>query len=140
MFLSAMSLPRTSKDLNSCPSSFLPSFLPSALRQTLDKNQNLEKQINPFHIQITLQTIPYKKYLPKSSPQKVLQKKSSQIFSLKKILPKLFSQNEPPKKFLPINSSKNVPPKKSPKNPKKFLSISQKIPEILKISNSLDRT
>ena len=94
------------------------------MRQNLDKNQNLEKQINPFHIQITLQTIPYKKYLPKSSPQKVLQKKSSQIFSLKKILPKLFSQNEPPKKFLPINSSKNVPPKKSskkiPKKSKKF--------------------
>ena len=26
----------------------------SALRQNLDKNQNLDKQINPFHIQITL--------------------------------------------------------------------------------------
>ena len=29
-------------------------FLPSPLRQNLDKNQNLDKQINPFHIQITL--------------------------------------------------------------------------------------
>jgi hypothetical protein len=30
-----------------------PSFLPSPLTQNLDKNQNLAKQINPFHIQIT---------------------------------------------------------------------------------------
>jgi hypothetical protein len=29
-------------------------FLPSPLRQNLDKKQNLYKQINPFHIQITL--------------------------------------------------------------------------------------
>ena len=38
---------RTSKDLN-----FV--LLPCALRQNLDKNQNLDKQINSFHIQITL--------------------------------------------------------------------------------------
>ena len=37
---------RTSKDLN------LSSFLPR-LRQNHDKNQNLDKQINSFHIQIT---------------------------------------------------------------------------------------
>ena len=47
IFLSGMSLRRTSKDLNSCP---LP--LPSPLRQNLDKNQNLDEQINSFHIQI----------------------------------------------------------------------------------------
>ena len=42
-FLSAMSLPRTSKDLNSCPSSALP--------------QNLDKNINSFNIQITYLTL-----------------------------------------------------------------------------------
>ena len=49
---------RTSKDLN-----FV--LLPSPLRQNLDKNQNLEKQINSFHIQITFQRIPKK--FPKNS-------------------------------------------------------------------------
>ena len=39
LFLSAMSLPCTSKDLNYCPSSALP--------------QNLDKNINSFNIQIT---------------------------------------------------------------------------------------
>ena len=39
---------RTFKDLN------LSSFLPSPFRQNLEKNQNLDKQINSFHIQITL--------------------------------------------------------------------------------------
>ena len=43
--LSAMSLPRTSKDLNSCP---LPSFLPSPLRQNLDKNQILTNKSIPM--------------------------------------------------------------------------------------------
>ena len=42
-FLSAMSLRRTSKDLNSCP----PPPPPSSFRQ------NLDKSINPFQIQIT---------------------------------------------------------------------------------------
>jgi hypothetical protein len=56
-FLSAMSLPRTSKDLNSCPS-FL--ALP----------QNLNKNINSFHV-------PYSNKLAKFLP-KIPQRKSSQ--------------------------------------------------------------
>ena len=47
--------------------------------------------------------------------------------SFKKILPKIY-----PKKYLSDNSSKKVP-KNAPKNPKEI----QKIPKILKISNSL---
>ena len=76
-FLSAMSLPRTSKDLNSCP---LPSFLPSPLRN------NLDKSINPFQIQITQLT------LSKNSSQKNLPTKSSKESSkktLQKILKKI---------------------------------------------------
>ena len=43
---------RTSKDLNFL--SYLPSsFLPSPLRQNLDKSQNFDNQINQFPIQIT---------------------------------------------------------------------------------------
>ena len=35
------------------PPSFLPSFLPCAFRQNLDKNQNLDIQINSFLIKIS---------------------------------------------------------------------------------------
>ena len=121
LFLSAMSLRRTSKDLNSCPSS----FLPSPLRQNLDKNQNLDKQVN---------SNVNKEFLPKNSSQKIPPKKNPP----KKILPKnSFQKNSykenPPKKILKKN------PKNSPKNPEKIQTISQKIPK-LKISNSLNRT
>jgi len=85
-FLSAIGLPRTSKDLNSCPS-----FL--ALPQNLDKN------INSFHIQISCyEVIPPKEFLPKNPPKKI---------PLKKIQEKS---------------------KKSRKNPKHFQTISQKVP------------
>ena len=94
--------------------------------------QNLYKQINPFHIQITNNV--NKEFLPKSSsqvipppkkvpPKKFLPKKSSKKISLKKS-----SQKNPPK-----ISPKNF--KKVPKNsPQKIQS--QKIPKILKISHS----
>ena len=85
----------------------------SALRQNLDKNQNLDKQINPFHIQI------------------MLTKNVSQKVPLKKILP----QNIPPKKFLPKKSSLKFSQKIiTPKFQKKFQPTSQKISKILKIS------
>ena len=95
-----MSLPRTSKDLNSCPSFFF--FL--ALPQNLDKNQNLDKEINSNL---------NKEFLPKNSsqkipPEKILLKKSSQ-----KILKKISKQKK---------SKKNL------KNPNNFQTISQKIP------------
>ena len=66
-----MSLRCTSKDLNSCH--------PSLLRQNLDKNQNLYKQINSFHIPkeipVNSQKIPPK--IPKTfqkNPQKIQKK------------------------------------------------------------------
>jgi hypothetical protein len=49
---------RTSKDLNSRP---------SPLRQNLNKNQKLDKQINSFHIQITFQRFPQR--IPKEFPK-----------------------------------------------------------------------
>ena len=115
-FLSAMSLRRTSKDLN-----FLSFLLLPLLRQNLDKNHNLNKQIN---------SNVNKEFRPKNSSQK----------SSQKIFPKKFSQKIPPKKFC-----QKIPPKKSsgkiPKTfQKKFRTISQKFPKILKISNSLHRT
>jgi hypothetical protein len=94
----------------------LSSFLPCAFRQNLDKDQNLDKQINSFYIEIK-QRIPPIKILPKKSFRKI---------------PKKFQ-----KKFQKI-------PKKSKQFPKNFQTISQKtsqkIPKILKISNSLHRT
>ena len=61
---------RTSKDLNSCPSFFL------ALPQNLDKNQNLDKQINSFHMQ-TLFFFEKCKQFPKNPKEnlKEIQKK-----------------------------------------------------------------
>jgi len=52
--------------------------------------QNLDKQINSFHIQITFTRIPPKKFHPKK-----------------------FSLRNPPKKFLPKKSSQKILPKKS---------------------------
>jgi len=68
------------------------------LRQNLDKNQNLEKQINSFHIP---------KEFPKKSPK------------IPKEFPKIFPKNSQkiPKKFS-IKSQKI--PKKSQKFPKFF--------------------
>ena len=71
-------------------------FFLLALRQNLDKNQNLDKQI----------------LLPNKSSQKFHTKNSSPKQSFQKI-------------------------SKIPKKSKKFKTISQKIPKILKISNSL---
>ena len=90
-----MSLPRTFKDLNSCP---LPSFLPSPLRN------NLDKSINPFQIQITQLT------LSKNSSQKNLPKKSSQESSkktLQKILQKNKKESRKKSKKFPKNFSKS---------------------------------
>ena len=71
-----MSLCRTSKDLNSCPSS----SSSSPLRQNLDKNQNLDKQVNSnvnkeFLPKNSYQRIPPKKILPKNPPKKFLPRK-----------------------------------------------------------------
>ena len=85
-----MSLPRTSKDLNSCP---LPSFLPSPLRN------NLDTSINPFQIQITQLT------LSKNSSQKNLPKKSSQESS-KKTLQKILKKNKKKSRKNPKNFQK----------------------------------
>ena len=82
-------------------------FFPSLFRQ------NLDKQINSFHIQNTLADFNNVK---------------------KEFLPKKSSQKSPLKKFLPKNSSKKILSKKSPqkistksrKNTKKFQSNSQK--------------
>ena len=109
-----MSLRRTSKGLNSYPS-FLPS---SPLRQYLDKNQNLDKQVNS---NVNKEFLP-KKSSPKSS-QKILSEKSS--------------QKNPHKKTLPKNSSKKIPPKNSSKKslrkiPWKLQKNSIKIPKIYK--------
>ena len=75
-----------------------------------------------------------KLFSPKIPPKKILKnispKNSSQKISSKKILQKKFLQKNPPKKY----------PKNSRKNPKKFQTISLKIPKILKISDSLHRT
>ena len=68
----------------------------------------------------------------------ILPKKSSQKNPPKKFLPKTSSQENPPNKILQKNSQK-IPPKFQ-KNSKNFKTISQKIPKILKISNSLHRT
>ena len=96
------------------------SFLPySPLTQNLDKNQNLDKQINSFHIQITFCWIP-----PKNAPKKIPPKK----ILPKKILPKKSSQNVSPKQFHQKNSVKEVLQKilqknyqkKFPKSSKKF--------------------
>ena len=54
---------RTSRDLNSCPSP------PSPLRQNLDKNQNLDKQVNS---NVNKEFLP--KNLPNNPPKKILPK------------------------------------------------------------------
>ena len=94
--LSAMSLPRTSKDLKSCPS-----FL--ALRQNLDKNPN------PF-FSYSNNLVDFnnvnKKFLPKNSSQKNP--------------PKKFLPKNSPKKFLPKNSWQKKINKKSKKCPNNF--------------------
>ena len=90
---------RTSRYLN------FPTYL--SLTQNLDKSHNLDKQINSFHIQITL-TMEAKNFSQKISPQKFL-----------------------PKEFVPKNSSKTNPQKKFLK---KFLKkYSQKIPKKSKL-------
>ena len=66
-------------------------FLPSlALRQNLDKNQNLDKQIN---------SNVKKEFLPKNPPKKILPKNFSQKF-LQKDSFKKKSSGKIPKKFL----------------------------------------
>ena len=98
-----MSLPRTSKDLNSCPSSALP--------------QNLDKNINSFHI-------------PYSNNLAALNNVNKEFLSKippKKFLPKKFSQKIPPKNILPKNSSQKIHTKISSQNiPKKIQKISKK--------------
>ena len=84
----------------------------SAISQTLDKNQNIYKQINSFHIQIsTLADFNNvnKEFLQKNSSHKNPPKTTSQKNPPKKFLPKNFSQKNPPNKFLkfPNNFSKN---------------------------------
>jgi len=100
IFLSAMSLRRTSKDLNSCPPP------PSPLRQNLDKNQNLNKQVN---------SNVNKEFLPKNSSQKNPPKKILPKNPLKKSSKKIS-----PKKFLQKNPSENFPKNFQKKFPKKF--------------------
>ena len=83
ILLNAMSLPHTSKDLNSCPS-----FLPPSLSKYSQKHQLLQysnnlADFNNLNI----------KFLPKNSPKKILPKK---------FLPKNSSQKIPQK-----NSPKN---------------------------------
>ena len=73
-FLSAMSLPRTSKDLNSCP---LPSFLPSF---SIEKQSwNLPKKSSQESSKKTL--------------QKILQKKKKESRKKSKKFPKNFSKS-----------------------------------------------
>ena len=76
----------------------------SAFRQNLDKDQNLDKQINSFYIEIK-QIIPPKAFLQKQSSGKNPPKNPS-----KKILPKnsskIFPPKNPPKKILQKNSKK----------------------------------
>ena len=106
---------RTSKDPNF--------FLPSPFRQNLDKDQDLDKQVN---------SNVNKEFLPKNSSQKS---------PLQKILPKLslkkFHQKHSAKKYL-----QKVPKisKKFQRIPKKIQKIFQKNLKILKMSNSLHRT
>jgi hypothetical protein len=72
---------------------------------------------------------PPKKYPPKKIlPKKIPPKNSSKQNPPKKNLPKKSSPKHPPKKILPKKSSKNIPQKKTKKNPKKFQTLSQKVP------------
>ena len=121
VFLSAMSLHCISKDLN-----FLSYLLLYSDKILKKKNpQNLDKQINSFHIQNTLADFNNvnNEFFPKDSSQKNPPKKSSQ-----KILPKKSSQKIYPKKFFQKNPPKKISTK-YPKNTKRF-----QIPK-LKISN-----
>ena len=109
-FLSAISLRRTSKDLNFLPSSFLLYW---------DKIFTKIKILTNQH----KQSIPPKELLWKNPP-----KNSSQ-----KIPPKKSSQKIPPKNFPSKNSSKKIlqkkfqkKSKKIPKNPKKKSNTSSK--------------
>jgi hypothetical protein len=90
----------------------LPSSSSSPLRQNLDKNPNLDKQVNSnvnkeFLPKNSSQIILPKKFLLNNPPKKILPKKSSQKKSSKKI---------PPKKFLQKNSAKKIPQKIVRKN------------------------
>ena len=118
-----MSLPRTSKELNSCPSFFL------ALPQNLDKNINYFPI--PYSINLADLINVNKEFLPKFSPKKLLSKNSSQKISPKKIPPKeLIPKKNPPKKFLPKKSSLKFQTKKSSqKIPKKIPKKSKKFPK-----------
>ena len=87
------------------------SFLPSPLRQNLDKNQNLDIRNNPFHIQITLQKIPQrtpKEFLQNS--QKILKKFQRNS----KEIPKKFQRNS--KKIQKNFKNSKRTPKEFPKN------------------------
>ena len=111
LFLSAMSLPRTSKDLNSC----LPSF--SIETKSWQKHQSLSDSSNLADFNNV-----NKEFIPRKSSQKILPKKNP---------PKIFLQKNPRKiKKSPQNPEKIQ--KISKQFLKKFL--------ILKISNSLHRT
>ena len=96
----------------------------------LNFTQNLDKQINSLYIKM-------KKIIP---PKEFLQKQSSQKSSQKNP-PKNPSNKISHKKFLQKKFRQKIPPKKSlRKIPKKIQTIFQKIPNFLKISNSLHRT
>ena len=99
-FLSAMSLRRTFKDLNSCPPLLSDKILTKA---SIPSDSNKLAYFNNIK-----KRIPPKKILPKKSPQKILPKKSSQKIPLKKIPPKRIQEKS--KKF----------PRKIPNKFKKF--------------------
>jgi hypothetical protein len=80
-------------------------FLPCALRQNLDKNQDLGKQINSFYVYADNFDNVNKEFLPKKYTQKNISNKTP---------PKTSSQ-----KFLLKSSSQ----KNSQKNPKNFQTI-----------------
>ena len=94
-----MSLPRTSKDLDSCPSSALP--------------QNLDHQFLQYSNNLADFNNSNKNSSQKNIPKKILLKSAS-------------SQKIPPKNFLQKNSYQKIPPKKFPI---KFPTKSKKIPK-----------
>jgi len=71
--------------------------------------QNLGKQINSFHIQVTLTKIPPKKFHPK---------KFSQKNPPKKFLPKKSSQKNHPRQLMNQVQSRNSKKQKTEKNAK----------------------
>ena len=106
-FLSAMSLRRTSKDLNFCPSSF----------ET--KSWQKHHSLSDSNKLVDFNNI-NKEFLPKNPPKKILLKESSQKNPAKK-----FSQKIHPKK---IQEKSTKFPKKILKKSQKFQTIAQKVP------------